>query len=595
MTATAHSIGAAVGFALVLTLCMRLLRQIKYEGAPRVEAPTWGDDLGCVLATALLSVLCTHSFWLGLLASGVCTAFLLVLWLDVALYHCFTFELGLGGLSDVVLSNLFAEVRKMQRAQQFFRRHRAFAMTPLVLVQAPLLLLLPSTSLLRPLLCLCLLAQLLPVSVALGRGVLRRRAQRPNQKSDTRRALCYDFIQPRRPRIPKGFQVRPEHAHLLQTQSAAPTKSPLHGVLRGRSVIFLTFESVGSRHLGEQAAHTPFFTALAKSPQTICSQHHVSAAPLTNVAHRALYFGRHTLRPTSGCPSYLTALQQAGYRRMYLTAVNTAHYGLLTLLQQAGFDHICDGPQLQRTARPATIHLATDGLLPSIGIAKLSTLITGQPFFLHVHAANAHLPYLVEDPLRFHRHDQAEDRGRFLNSVEETDAMFGRFYAALCAALSPTSEGSERPLLVISSDHGQSFGEHGYHSHGSAVTAEQTQVPLLIHHPLLPAATIPWSSHFETLPTVLDLLGITALETGAVSMLQSRPEPSLLLWDGQPSRPTSGCLGLLLGDTKYCLDLIRDTLIESDWNDRPTRILVGADRHYFEALIGLVAKHQGVL
>ena len=58
MTATAHSIGAAVGFALVLTLCMRLLRQIKYEGAPRVEAPTWGDDLGCVLATALLSVFC---------------------------------------------------------------------------------------------------------------------------------------------------------------------------------------------------------------------------------------------------------------------------------------------------------------------------------------------------------------------------------------------------------------------------------------------------------------------------------------------------------------------------------------------------------
>ena len=55
MTATAHSIGAAVGFALVLTLCMRLLRQIKYEGAPRVEAPTWGDDLGCVLATALLT------------------------------------------------------------------------------------------------------------------------------------------------------------------------------------------------------------------------------------------------------------------------------------------------------------------------------------------------------------------------------------------------------------------------------------------------------------------------------------------------------------------------------------------------------------
>jgi hypothetical protein len=120
-------------------------------------------------------------------------------------------------------------------------------------------------------------------------------------------------------------------------------------------------------------------------------------------------------------------------------------------------------------------------------------------------------------------------------------------------------------------------------------------VPLLIHHPLLSATTIPWSTHFEVLPTVLDLLGMTAPGTGAGSMLQQRTKPSLLLWDGQPSRPTSGCLGLLIGNTKYCIDLVRDTLIESDWNDRPQRILVGAERHYFEALIGLIAKHQGVL
>lgn len=591
MTATAHPLGAAGSLALVLTLCMRLFRATKYEDAPRVAAPTVEDDLGCVLAAALLGVLCTYSFWLGLLASGVSTAFLLILWLDVALYHCFTFELGLGGISDVVLSNLVAEVRKMQRARQFFRTHRAFAMTPLLFLQAPLLLLLTPTSALRPLLELSLLASLLPVLVACWRSP----SQKPSERSDHRHALWYDFLLPRRPRIPKDFQVRPEHAHLLQDPPTAPEKSPFYGVLRGRSVILLTFESVGSRHLGEEAAHTPFFSALRQSPQTICSQHHVSVAPLTNVAHRALYFGRHSLRERSGCPSYLASLEQAGYRRIYLTAVNTAHYGLSTLLQQAGFDHICDGKALLQTEHSATLRSATDSILPCIGVAKLSGLLAAQPFFLHVHAANAHLPYLVEDPQRFHRHDQKDDRGRFLNAVEETDAMFSRLYAALCAELSPKFEGPDRPLLLVSSDHGQSFGEHGYHSHGSAVTAEQTEVPLLIHHPLLSATTIPWSTHFEVLPTVLDLLGMTAPGTGAGSMLQQRTKPSLLLWDGQPSRPTSGCLGLLIGNTKYCVDLVRDTLIESDWNDRPQRILVGAERHYFEALIGLIAKHQGVL
>jgi len=595
MTQAATSLLSALELAAALTLCIRLLRHTKYEVAPRIQAPTWGDDLGCVLTAGLLSALGTYSFWLGLLASGVCTTLLLILWLDVALYHCFGFELGLGGISDVVLSNLFAEVRKMRRARQFFRTHRAFALTPLLFLLAPLLVLLPPTSPLQALAELVLFPSLFCVSAALWHSPARRPLPLPTAPSPTRRALCYDFLQPRRPRIPNDFQIRPAHAHLLQDRAATSTHSPLHGVLRGRSVILLTFESVGSHHLAQGSAHTPFFTAMAKAPQTLCSQHHISLAPLTNVAHLALYFGRHSLRGASESQSHLHRLQQAGYQRLYLTAANTEHYGLAALLRQAGFEHICDGPQLLQSASSPTLRSASDALLPQHGVAQLRGLLHAQPFFLHVHAANAHLPYLVEDPQRFCRHDGADDRGRFLNSVEETDAMFARLHAALCAELSQPAGEPDGPLLLISSDHGQSFGEHGYHSHGSAVSAEQTQVPLLLHHPLLPAATIPWSTHFDVLPTVLDLLGIPAQGTSGVSILHSPREPSHLLWDGQPSRPTSGCLGLLLGNVKYSLDLIRDTLIESDWNDRSRRLLLGPERRYYEALIGLVAKHQGVL
>ena len=151
-----------------------------------------------------------------------------------------------------------------------------------------------------------------------------------------------------------------------------------------------------------------------------------------------------------------------------------------------GFDHICDGPQLQRTAR------SDDSPRHRWPLAKHRNSAAvyadhWRSFFLHVHAANAHLPYLVEIRSAFIAMIEAEDRGRFLNSVEETDAMFWSILCRACAGNSPKSEGSERPLLVISSDHGQSFGEHGYHRM-AAVTAEQTQVPLLIHHPLLPAA-----------------------------------------------------------------------------------------------------------
>ena len=106
---------------------------------------------------------------------------------------------------------------------------------------------------------------------------------------------------------------------------------------------------------------------------------------------------------------------------------------------------------------------------------------------------------------------------------------------------------------------------------------------------------VPTRHRFQILPTALDLLGIPAATGQSSSLFGESGSPNHLLWDGQPSRSTSGCLGFLLGDRKYSLDLIRDTNIESDWFDRDQRSIEGEDRVYFEGLIGLLAKYHGVL
>ncbi len=417
-------------------------------------------------------------------------------------------------------------------------------------------------------------------------------AEFADRGAGVRRALVHDFVRPRRPRIPAGFQPRKEHAALLTKRPTTPSPSPEHGRLRGASVVFLTFESLGMAQLAATpedargSARTPFLDSLRDGAVT--SAHHFCPAPLTNAAHLAWYAGR----PVAFAgPWSLAALGQAGYRTAYLTAAIAGHYGLLRILQAAGFAHVIDGPVL-RHGRPDRGPALDQELLTS-GLPVLRTQVGGGPLFLHVHAANTHIPYRIAEPQRFRRHDAASDRGRFLNGVEETDAFFAALWRALQQLLQERGE-TQPPLLLISSDHGQSFGESGYFSHGSAVSDEQLRVPLLLHHPLLGPRRVRFSTHYDVLPTVLDLLGVPGPPGLGESLFHPGRRAGHLLWDGQPSRRTSNCLGLLFDEHKYALDLIRDTCIESDWNDRQPRVLHQDERLYFEALLGQLSHHQGI-
>ncbi len=580
--------------ALVLALSVRLLRQTKYEYAHRVRRPTLGDYALAAVTALVLTVLRGSFPVLSYLGCGFVLTLLLILWIDVALYGCFTFELGLGGIQDVVLSNLLVEVLKMRCARQFFQTHRAFLLLPLILPLGLLILFLSPGS---PQRLTLEAALLLYFSLALG-GSPNTEALPDIRSSATRNALLYDFLRPRRPVIPAHFRVRPEHLFLFGPLTPSPTQSSVHGLLCGASVVLLTFESLGSSHLAPGAAVTPFLSAICDDKHSISSAAHFCLAPLTNAAHIALYHSRHRLSTAfDGSPpsrSHLDQLVRAGYLTLYLTAARADHYGLSDILREAGFAHIIDGTVL---SHHTGIERVTDAALLTAGIAEVTLRIRQHhgPFFLHVHAANAHLPHHVEDSQRFSRHDQEDDRSRFLNSIEETDTLFGQLWNALCELSQQRGMDQQRPLLVIGSDHGQSFGEQGYRSHASAVSTEQTQVPLAFHHPRLSRSVIPWSTHFQVLPSTLDLLGIAAVSGQSSSLFAAQDSPNCLLWDGQPSRSTSGCLGLLLGDRKYSLDLIRDTCIESDWRDRDGHPIDGEDRVYFEALIGLLAKYHGVL
>lgn len=606
----------AVGAALAV-----LAKGVKYRDFSTAVALGL-DDLGWVALVELGVVLAALLGPVGsVLGTLVGTVLFATLWLDAVLFRIFTIELGPGGVGSVILSVLYRELAELSFARRFFASHRLFATLPLaaLLAHATLPLVSPGpvawalAAGLALWLCLAALTSvserarrqvfaasggLLAVTVAVGlmpsllppvtTGLLglfalgRWRPSRPR----TSQALRHVFVERPRPE-PSDFQPRPEHAALLAGTPRPPRPSAAHGLLRGRDVLLLTFESVGRLHLSAfspGAARAPFLEGLV--PGALCSRHHACVSPTTNNAHQALY----TSGYGAGASAHVRALREAGYRTVYLTTAHTADYGLRAILDAAGFQHVIDRAVL---SVPPGGGAPADGVLLTEGLARMREALGDHPgpVFLHMHTTNTHVPYRVAEPERFHRFDMAEDRGRFFNGIEECDALFG----ALVRGLGERGLTHGEPLVVLSSDHGQAFGALGYQSHGSAVTREELDVPLVMHHPRLPAREVAFSSHFDVLPTVLDLVGLGHAEPGfGESLLHEDRRPELLVWAGHPSRRTTSNYGVLLEGEKRMVDLALDRCVRMDWKDEHVEVLTGEEKDYTQALVSRLMSLRGV-
>ena len=121
------------------------------------------------------------------------------------------------------------------------------------------------------------------------------------------------------------------------------------------------------------------------------------------------------------------------------------------------------------------------------------------PSFAFVHLYEPHAPY--EPPPAFaegHAHP-------YYGEVAAADA-------ALEPLLRPILERgpSGRTLVILTSDHGESLGEHGEATHGVFAYEATLRVPLVVYAPSLfrPRVVAEPVRHVDLVPTVLDLLGM---------------------------------------------------------------------------------------
>lgn len=643
--------------ALAFALFLSLIQEVKYRD---FDVPTGlsFDDLVLVsLLAALVSAPSLAGYTISsIVLAGLASALFAVLWLDSILFRIFTIELGTGGLGTVVLSALYRELAELALARRFFAANRAYALLPILVFLASMRAMLFPRILdiaafltlgsyfainyrrLRPrsrgwvyglagalwiAFIIRLLGHRIGLEVAREEGALPRLGALGVIASGLvltkgltsffgsessffgRPSRLRQFLR-RKPCPPKkGFRPRDDHQGLATHDPRPPRPSARHGAAERASVILVTFESMGTDHLAAfsgKGASAPLIERLL--PNAVRSSHHFCVSPNTNNAHLALYASAYS---SALGYSGMTALQGAGYRAIYMSAIKTENYGLRPLLINAGFDTVIDHHDF--VPHPLDRGVLSDYALMTQGPRLLERSLAPstrggrrEPFFLHVHTTNTHIPYRVIDPERFNRFDSNDDQGRFLNGLEEADWIVSELLSAL-----RTSGLVEDPLILLSGDHGQAFGEWpaecdrglagklGYQSHGSSVINQEIEVPFLVQHPRLSPGMVRFSSHFDVLPTVLDLAGIAQpMPCFGESIFHSDREPCLLLWAGHPSRAHSSSFGLVHGDTKLMVDLIANRCWEMDWRDRIRRELAGDEKAYIATLIHRALSARGL-
>ncbi len=118
------------------------------------------------------------------------------------------------------------------------------------------------------------------------------------------------------------------------------------------------------------------------------------------------------------------------------------------------------------------------------------------PLFLYTHLAETHAPYASGkrgDP----------DYERYLTSIEYLDNQVGHVLQVL-----ETKVGL-RWALFVSSDHGESFGQHQTTEHGKTLYEDLLDIPLLARSPWFPPRAIDARVGLIDLgPTLLDLFGV---------------------------------------------------------------------------------------
>lgn len=287
-----------------------------------------------------------------------------------------------------------------------------------------------------------------------------------------------------------------------------------------RNVLLVTIDTLRADALGSYGggAATPTLDALAAQGAQFDFAH--AHAVVTLPSHASILTGHlpytHGVRDNSGyrvamgTETLATRLKSAGFS-------TGAFIGAFPLLRRfglaQGFDEYDDRISELQGDRTQTVpeRPATEV------VARAQAWIDKTPgrFFAWVHVFDPHFPYAPPSP-----HREAYPDQPYLGEVAAVDQALKPLFDRLRTLTRPT-------LVVVTSDHGESLGEHGELTHGLFAYEATLRVPLIVAT-IDPSGTAPRGRrigipvrHVDIAPTIAESAGLPLDQT----------------WPGQPLQP----------------------------------------------------------
>jgi membrane-anchored protein YejM (alkaline phosphatase superfamily) len=294
-------------------------------------------------------------------------------------------------------------------------------------------------------------------------------------------------------------QARP--AAPAVTPDAAPAAPPTID-----SVVFITVDALRADQpwTGYDLASTPNLSRLAS--ESVVYDHAYSAANITTpsisgmlasrypseLARDKCVFGRFDLEG-----SLVPTLKAAGI------ATTAAHGHALfagSTAPSVGFDQW----QLVRGAagRMQVKGAVTGNDQADLFIAQLQDRPRdGKKHFAWAHFVDPHDIYVKH---KLYPPSSKGPRGLYDGEVAYTDAVIGRVLDHLAQA-----DLAKRTAIVLTADHGETFGEHGFTRHGFSLYEDEIRVPLMVRIPsVAPRKITAPRSALDVAPTIAELLGV---------------------------------------------------------------------------------------
>lgn len=290
-------------------------------------------------------------------------------------------------------------------------------------------------------------------------------------------------------------------------------------------VILITVDTLRSDRLpayGYTGVKTPFIDDLAS--QSILFERAYAHSPMTLPSHATLMTGMlpttHGVRENIGFllpESPLTMAEifkDAGYQ-------TAGFVSSMVLRPQTGiaqgFDYY-EGPFQNQNKSNVRSFAQIDGAETLEKARKWAIAHKEKPFFLWVHIYEPHTPYTPPPPFNQQYQDGYD------GEIAYSDHLLGTFAKSL-----KQHKLYDEAVFLLTSDHGESLGEHGEKEHGLFVYRPAVQVPFILKLPQQQDAgkriTAPIGL-VDVMPTLTQLAGIKANPHDGIVLLSYKNPPS---------------------------------------------------------------------